>query len=141
MLCLAISDISVIAKISGLIGVNLLFGVLTGLIIYHGIKLRKLWAYVDLCMEDAIKVKAFAKLHGQYGGDGFKGLICYDVGPIKGIKLTFHIGDKKYTKSTPSKGDYGVLPGFNKYVNKAVWIWYSPKQDEVLFPKKDWECV
>ena len=39
----------------------------------------------------------------------------------------------------PIKKDGQIVGGFDNYVNKTIWIYYSPKYDDALITKKDWK--
>lgn len=126
--CAPTLDLRIMVPILG----TIVFGSLDGGAIYCIVLGKKLRRYVALCLQDAVKVQAYAKLYGkQQGATLFTSL--------KRIKVTFKIGGKKYAKYSPDRKVGGILPGFNQYADQHIWIWYSLKQDEVLFSSKDWK--
>ena len=51
------------------------------------------------------------------------------------IQIRFIYNEKKYVKSSVKKGNICCLPIYNKYVDKEIYIAYSPKYDQVMLIK------
>lgn len=134
---IVISDFSIESKV--IVGITTfgLFGGVDALMIGVFINSKKLTAYVEKCLGDAVELRAFAKTSEYEHGGG----ILLLPGNIDRIQVEFIFEGKKHVKFSPVKKSGRIVEGFNKYVNKAIKILYSPKYDEVLIPKNNWEYI
>lgn len=131
-----ISDLSIEHKVIAGIAAFGLLGGIDALMIGVFINSIKLTKYVEQCLQDAVELRAYVTLWDEEIGG--------DIIPIEGIyriKVEFAYENKRHVKYSPVKKSGRIVEGFNMYVNKAIRILYSPKYDEVMIPKKDWEYV
>lgn len=111
------------------------FMLLAALTTFYAIRARARYVYAKKCLSDElIKLRAYAKSCGQQvGGDEL------GISYINRIHVEFMYEGKKHVLRSPIKKDGQIVGGFDNYVNKTIWIYYSPKYDDALITKKDWK--
>lgn len=119
------SDSLIVIIVGGVFGV-LIFIVVLCLHKYFRVGKKK----VDAFLQDAVVLKANALSKGERML--FRGIVMCKAAAIE---VEFEYNGRRYVRQSTYKGEPLYSPIYMKYINKTIYLAYSPMNDEVMLIK------